>query len=93
MDSKEFNQRLADSLGISTISVEQLTEAFASTLRECCKALDTVAVPSFGNITAVKHGEKIAVDPATGKRMLMPPHIDIDFTPGSMLRKHLTGNE
>lgn len=65
-----------------------LAEAFATALRQS----DTIAVPGFGSFVPVKHDEHIDTL-ADGRRILVPPHIAIEFRAGSMLRKHLRNNE
>lgn len=90
MDSKTFNSRLARRLDCDTKCVSDLMAAFASVIREKASELDTVTVPGFGNFVAVKRPERIETDPASGKQMLMPPKISVEFVAGSVLKKHLS---
>jgi len=48
-----------------------------------------VAVPAFGTFAPRKHDEAIVDDLSTGKKMLVPPEISIEFRPGAMLLKRL----
>lgn len=89
MDYRQFKKRLSESLNRDPKDVEALIEGFSVLLRESCGDLDTVAIPSFGNFVPQKHDEQISDDLVTGKRMLLPPEIVLEFVPGSMLRKHI----
>lgn len=62
-----------------------MAEIFQSSLANC----DSIAIPGFGTFETVKRDEYIATDSLTGKRTLMPPAIDLSFTPGSKLRKSI----
>lgn len=70
-----------------------LTEHLAAIIRRTAIDMDSVAIPSFGTFTPVKHDEEVTTDLSTGKRMLLPPQITLEFSPASLLRKKLTGHE
>lgn len=55
--------------------------------------LESVAIPGFGSFTPVKHEERVETDAESGRRTLLPPHIAVNFIPGSKLRKLLPNNE
>ncbi len=55
--------------------------------------LESVAIPGFGSFTPVKHEERVETDAESGRRTLLPPHIAVNFIPGSKLRKLLPSNE
>ena len=71
----------------------QGAEAFAAALRERLSMLESVAIPGFGSFTPVKHEERVETDAESGRRTLLPPHIAVNFIPGSKLRKLLPSNE
>ena len=48
-----------------------------------------MAIPRFGTFVPVKHEEEVITDLSTGKRMLVPPEINVEFHPGAMLTKRL----
>lgn len=89
MDYKQFRKRLCELTGRPAGDVDALTEGLAVILRESCSELDSVAIPTFGTFVPVKHKEEISTDLSTGKRMLMPPEITVEFHPGAMLLKRL----
>lgn len=72
---------------------KELTRHLAAIIRRAASDLDAVAIPSFGTFTAVKHDEEISTDLSTGRRMLLPPQITLEFTPAAMLRKKLSAHE
>ena len=93
MDSKTFNNRLARSLDRSPKQVAELTDALALIMRDSAKSLSTIAIPSFGNFVTTKTNEEIVIDRSTGKRLLLPPQITVEFNPAAMLRKKINSHE
>ena len=89
MDYKQFRKRLTELTGRSSADVDALVEGLSIILRDTCSELDSVAIPTFGTFTAVKHNEEVVTDLATGKRMLLPPEIKIEFHPGGLLQKRM----
>lgn len=89
MDYKQFRKTLAEKLGRSTSDIDALVEGLSVTVRHACSDLDSVAVPTFGTFAPVKHKEEVVKDLSTGKRVLVPPEITIEFRPGGMLLKRL----
>ena len=89
MDYKSFKKRLSEVTARSEADVDALVDALAVVIREAATALDSVAVPTFGTFVPVKHNEEVVTDLSTGKRMLVPPEITLEFQPGAMLRKKL----
>ncbi len=89
MDSKTFTTRLAKATGLDHHSVGALTSALVDSIADAGAALDSVAIPGFGTFQSVKTDEHIAVDPESGRRLLMPPAIVLQFQPSVVLRKKL----
>lgn len=85
MEHKQFHKLLCERTGRNSADIEALEEGLAIVIRQCCADLDTVAVPTFGSFTAIKHKEEIVDDLSTGKRMLLPPEINVEFTPSASL--------
>ncbi len=89
MDHKQFKKRLSELTGRTGADIDALIEGLAIILRDSCSELDSVAVPTFGTFKPIKHKEEIVDDLSTGKRMLLPPEIKLEFQPGGLLRKRL----
>jgi len=90
MDNKTFLQRLSKNLGEDPHRVALMLDAFAGVLRSSATSLTNVAIPSFGTFIPVKIDEEIVTDRVTGRRMLLPPQITVQFQPAAMLRKKLS---
>ena len=86
---KEIVDTLSQSLGRSKSDINKLLEALSNVITERCSELDSISVPRFGTIEAVKHNETIEVEQETGKRTLMPPRMEVQFTPSAVLKKRL----
>ena len=84
MQHKELVDTLSKSLGRSKSDINKLLEALSNVVGERCSELDR-----FGTIEAVKHNETIEEDKSTGKRTLMPPRMEMRFTPSTVLKKRL----
>lgn len=86
---KSLIQHLSQSLGEDPHRVNQMLESFANVIRNSATSLSAVAIPSFGTFEAVKYDEEIVNDRVTGKRLLLPPQVVVEFHPAAMLRKRL----
>ena len=51
--------------------------------------LDIIAIPGFGEFEALRKEEYISVDDATGKKVLYPPCIEVNFNASSLLKKKM----
>lgn len=83
-----FASRLAEAMGMTQKDTSKLIESLAATMRNTLCDGETIAIPGFGEFTAVKTDEHVDTL-ADGRRMLMPPSIKIEFTPASALKKRL----
>lgn len=66
---------------------ENILKELAGLITDALRAGDQVALPSFGTFNAVKTDEYTVTDPTTGRRTMMPPCIDVQFTPALKLVK------
>lgn len=62
-------------------------DALVGLLSEKGAEMDVVAVPGFGTFEPKKRLERINVHPASGKRMLLPPKIVMNFKPSALLKQ------
>lgn len=86
MDHKSLQHKIASAAGIDAATASALTQALANALRDHCAALRSVALPRLGTFTGVKRDEAIITDPATGRRTLTPPNINIEYTASQALK-------
>ena len=91
MNNKELTSVLAKRLGKSQKDVAQLLEAAALTMKEEFVKGNSISFQGFGVFEIKKKEERIAVNPATQKRMLVPPKLVLNFKPSSVLKEKLKG--
>lgn len=84
----DINRKLASLLGLDLKDVELLTNSFAKAVGGALSDGNAVVLPSFGTLTPTTVKESIWRNPATGKLMMMPPKVEITYTPST---KTLTG--
>ena len=89
MDNKTLAEILAKRLNRKPEDIEKLLEAFIATVKNRCGELDSVAIPGFGTFEAKKRLERVSINPATGKRMLIPPKVTLSFKPSALLKNKL----
>lgn len=78
---------LSDHIGRDKKSTQALLEAMRSALIQAGSELKTVAIPGFGTFTPQKRLEQVSHDFSTGRTVLLPPEVVIEFSPASKLRK------
>lgn len=86
LESKQLVNILAKRLNLEVSTTEKLLEGFVEVVGEECRNLNRVALPSLGSFQGVKRDETVIRDLSTGKRLLLPPAIEIAFTPGGRLK-------
>lgn len=59
---------------------------FAGIVEEQTRDLNRVALPSLGSFRGVKRDETVVRDLSTGRRLLLPPAIEIEFVAGGRLK-------
>lgn len=89
MDYPTLRQTIAQKLGLTHSEIDALVEGLGIALCRNCAELDSTAVPTFGTFAPQKHPEEIITDLSTGRKMLVPPEITIEFRPAAMLTKRL----
>lgn len=89
MDNRQFNSILMKRLGIEAKECAEISAALTDIMSEEIESGNTIAIPAFGQFSPVKHDEEAVTDLSTGRRLLLPPSITLEFIPGSILTKHL----
>ena len=93
MDNKTFVDTLSRNLDISRETVISLIEGLSEVVGECGASLDSILLPSFGTFEPRKRMERVAVHPASGKRLLVPPKIVMSFRPSPNLKQRIRNGE
>lgn len=89
MEHKKLVETVATNLGRSSDDVAKLVDALAGVLRTRCGDLDSVVVPGFGTFEPKKRNERVMNHPSTGKRMLVPPKVVLNFKVSNVLKAKL----
>ena len=89
MNNKEFTSELAERLGYT---IKDTSEWIGSLLSDMIQELEegnVIAVQGFGSFEVKKKAERISVNPANGKRYLVPPKLVPVFKPGTTVKNRL----
>ncbi len=89
MDNKTLIETLSSRLDTSRETVVALLEGLTSVMGECGMSLDIVNIPSFGSFEPRKRTERVALHPASGKRLLIPPKVTLAFRPSTSLKQKI----
>lgn len=89
MNNKEFITELSQRTGFTQADTQKLVNTLVDEMGNSFCAGDTVAVPSFGSFEVKKRLERVVVNPATGKRMLVPPKLVLGFKPAPSVKEKL----
>lgn len=87
MDSKTFISLMAKRLGLTNVRVNELIDALVGVIRTHSGLREGVALPGLGTFTLLKHDERVKADRATGRRTLLPPRLELVFSPAARLLK------
>lgn len=90
MDSKQVIISLSKKMGRDSKDISALINGLSAIIKDKCGTLDSIAIPGFGTFEPLKEEEKITTDLSTGKRILLPPQISLQFHPSTILRKKIT---
>lgn len=96
MKNKELITELANRMGWTSKEVSDMLSAFSSIVSSRLVDNDTIYLQGFGQFEVKKKAERISVNPANGKRYLVPPKLVPIFKPGATVKnrlKELSDNE
>ncbi|MDE7153790.1 MAG: HU family DNA-binding protein [Muribaculaceae bacterium] len=89
MNKTAISTNLAAALSIDADKAGTLADTLVEIVKEQLAAGNNVAVPGFGQFATVNEPEQIITDLSTGKRLMLPPVIEIVFTPATAISKDL----
>ena len=92
MDNRTLIDTLSKRLDISGEEVGELIDGLTSCLGESGAELDSVIVPGFGTFEPKKRLERVALHPASGKKLLVPPKIVMSFKAVAGLKQRVNKN-
>ena len=91
MENKAFISALSARLNISQPEAARLVRLLGDALAATGEELDAVSIPRFGTFETVKEDERVDTDLSSGRRVLLPPRIVMNFKAGAALRKAIMG--
>lgn len=86
MDTQKLIDKLSESLDLPEDKTGFLIKCFADLMILHGENLDNVSVPGFGSFEFRLRNEREVVHPASGKRLLIPPKVTINFRPTPLLK-------
>lgn len=86
MKNKELIAGLSDQTGLNPTEVEEMLTAFGSVVGARLVDNDTITLHGLGSFEVKKKGERVSVNPVSGKRYLVPPKLSPVFKPGGTLK-------
>ncbi|MBQ3858307.1 MULTISPECIES: HU family DNA-binding protein [Segatella] len=89
MNNKEFITELAQRSGYNQRDTQKLVRTVIDEMTDHFAETDIVSIPSFGTFEVKKRLERIVVNPATKKRMLVPPKLVLGFKPVQSIKEQL----
>ena len=89
MNNKEFITELAQRSGYNQRDTQKLVRTVIDEMTDHFAETDIVSIPSFGTFELKKRLERIVVNPATKKRMLVPPKLVLGFKPVQSIKEQL----
>ena len=89
MKHKELIAELAERMQWTPEEVQDVLSAFSSEVGSRLVDNDIVYLQYFGQFESQKKAERISVNPANGKRYLVPPKLVPVFKPGTTIKNKL----
>ena len=89
MKNKELVTELATRLGWTAQEVTETLSVLGSVVSSRLVDNDTIYLQGFGLFEVKKKAERISVNPANGKRYLIPPKLVPVFKPGVTVKNRL----
>lgn len=93
MDNKKFIEELSRRLDLSMESVTGLVDGLSKEFAEAAGNLDGIVVPGFGTFETRLREERVAVHPASGKKLLVPPRIYLQFKQSPLLKQKINNGK
>lgn len=90
MDNNAVVNELSKSMGRDAKDIAALLDGITAIMREKLSAMDSIAIPGFGTFEPVKEDERIQNDLSTGKRLLLPPEITVQFKSSALLHRKIS---
>ena len=81
MNNKDFITLLGQKTGYTQADTQRLVDSVITEMTTRFDDGSSVSIPSFGLFEVKKRMERVAVNPSTGRKMLVPPRLVLNFRP------------
>lgn len=89
MNNKELISKLSGKINCSVQETSDLLSALSDVVGSKLVDNNSIYLQSFGLFEVKKRAERVSVNPANGKRYLIPPKLVPVFKPGTTLKNRL----
>ncbi|MCQ2111350.1 MAG: HU family DNA-binding protein [Bacteroidaceae bacterium] len=93
MNNKEFIASLSGKSGLSVEETQRSVDKLLSVMTESLQNGDTLSLSGFGVFEVRKKMERVSVNPTTGKRMLIPPKLTLNYKPSALIKDRINAKE
>lgn len=93
MDNRQFIEELSSRLDISVASVETMVGALCEEFSKVTSNMDGIVIPGFGTFEPRIREERVALHPASGKRILVPPKMFLAFKQSPVLKQKINNGK
>lgn len=89
MNNKEFITELASRCGYTQDETQRLVNTLVDAMGKNFEQGEAVFFDNFGTFEVKKRLERVFVSPSTGKKMLVPPKLVLNFRPIASIKAKL----
>ena len=89
MNKDALLEHMSEICGSSKATCRDCLDAFVQAVGEALKRDDQVTLAGFGSFSVTKRKARVGVNPATGKKMNIPPRKSPKFKAGKALKDML----
>lgn len=89
MTNKEFIENLASRTDRTAKETQRITNIFLDVMASALEQGNDFFVSNFGTFEVKKRNERVIVHPATGKKMLVPPKLVMNFRQSNTLKSQV----
>lgn len=90
MNNKEFIDHISNELNVDADTVQEGVSAISKAIVGLLDDETMLSVKGFGTFEVRKRIERVAMNPATQQKMLVPPKLAISYKPSPSLKGKLT---
>lgn len=89
MNNKEFISEVAGKIATTPQQCQKMVHELADTLASVLEMDNEVVVAGLGSFETRQKKERVMVNPSTGKKMLVPPKVVINFKMSSTYKSKI----